>query len=324
MGDPSVSVVIATYNRGALIAPTLDSVLAQEPAPDEVLVVDDGSTDATAEWIRAHYPQVRVVTVPNGGTSLARNRGAQQAQGDVIVFLDHDDLMLPGALATLLDLLERFPRARAAFADHELKDETSGQHFRNHHSEQAAFHRLRAVPAIEEHGADRLYGVELRYAMLRGNLLQQPWAVYREVFRELGGFDPQVRYCEDWELYMRLVWRHPIALTDRVISVHLIEGGNLHRRSGQEIQHMKVLRKHLALSRGDRRATRTLRARLANYYKTSGDVRRADGHPGAWRDYMRSLRTWPFDPVVIVRCVAWAPRGVWEVLSGRTEPDPSR
>ena len=123
---------------------------------------------------------------------------------------------------------------------------------------------------------------------------------------------------------MRLVWRHPIALTDRVISVHLIEGGNLHRRSGQESQHMKVIRKHLALSRGDRRATRTLRARLANYYKTSGDVRRADGHPGAWRDYMRSLRTWPFDPVVIVRCVAWAPRGMWEVLSGRTEPDPSR
>lgn len=312
-----VSVVIATYKRREKIAPTLDSVLAQSRPPDEVLVVDDGSPDDTADWIRAHYPSVVVRTFPNGGTSVARNRGAECATGDVLVFIDHDDEMLPNAVSTLLDLLERFPEARAAYADHELKNVVDGEYFPNHHSAQPPFHRLRAVPVIRTDGEDRLYGSALYQALLSGNLLQQPWAVYRSTFLEAGGFDPQIRYCEDWELYMRVTSRWPVALTDRVISIHYIEGGNLHRVAGQNIQHMKALRKHIRLN-GLRRLghTRVLCRRLANYYKTEGDRRQALGRPGAWWAYLQSFGTWPFDPVVIARCAAWSPRGIREAVAG--------
>lgn len=152
---PTISVVIATYNRGARIARTLDSVLAQTVRPTEIIVIDDQSTDDTAAWIRGHYPDVQVVTVPNGGSSASRNRGAERARGDVLVFLDHDDDMLPACVETLMGLLQRFPEARAAFADHELNNLVDGVHFRNHHTEQAAFHRLRAVRPVATNGADR-------------------------------------------------------------------------------------------------------------------------------------------------------------------------
>lgn len=314
---PTISVVIATYNRGARIARTLDSVLAQTVRPTEIIVIDDQSTDDTAAWIREHYPDVQVATVPNGGSSASRNRGAERARGDVLIFLDHDDDMLPTCVETLVGLLRRFPEARAAFADHELKNVVDGVHFRNHHTEQAAFHRLRAVRPVATDGADRAYGRELFYAMLSGNLLQQPWAIYRDDFLALGGFDTAIRYCEDWELYTRLVASRVVALTDRVVSVHYIEGQNLHRVSGQDLQHMKVIRKHLAgPGRHDWRMVRILRPRLANYYKTRGDLLRADGQPGAWMEYLRSLTTWPGDPVVMARLVLWFPSAIREALLG--------
>lgn len=318
----TVSVVIATYNRGARIARTLDSVLAQTRPPSEIVVIDDGSTDDTAAWIRSHYPDVRLFTVSNGGSSASRNRGAERAVGDVLVFLDHDDDMLPHCVETLVGLLERFPDAAAAFADHELLNVVDGQHFRDHHTEQPAFHRLRQIPVrATAPGGERTYGRELYYAMLSGNLLQQPWAVRRAAFADVGGFDPGIRYCEDWDMYTRLVRTHVVAVTDRVVSIHYIEGGNLHRVSGQDVQHMKVIRKLLAAGRfSDWRSVRILRPRLANYHKTRGDTLRHEHQPGAWSQYVKSLVTWPFDPVVWVRCVLWLPGALLEAVTPGRQP----
>jgi len=317
MTSPTVSVVIATYNRGEKIARTLDSVLAQTRQPSEIIVIDDASTDDTAEWIRGHYPQVSVFTFPNGGTSVARNRGARQAHGDVLVFLDHDDDLLPKAVETLTDLLRRFPDARAAYADHEYKDVTAGEFFPNHHSAIAAFQRLRPIPVKAKLGNARLYAREMYYALLRGNLLQQPWAIYRTDFQALGGFDPAIRYCEDWEMYLRVTSERNVVLSDQVISTHVIEGGNLHRAAGQEIQHMKVLRKHIGLAgMKDWKATRVLRERLALYYKGFGDRFRETGAPGAWPAYLRAFAAWPFDAVVAFRCIAWSPGGIRGAIKG--------
>src|SRR5438132_11139477 len=91
MEHNTTSVVIATFNRGARIGRTLDSALGQSISPSEVVVVDDGSTDGTGEWIERQYPSVRVVRSANGGTSAARNRGAAEATGELLLFLDHDD-----------------------------------------------------------------------------------------------------------------------------------------------------------------------------------------------------------------------------------------
>jgi len=303
----TVSVVIATYNRGSKIATTLDSVLAQTRPVDEIVVIDDQSTDDTAAWIKAHYPAVRVLTYPNGGTSVARNRGAAAATGDVLVFLDHDDRMHPHAVETLLGMLAEFPEARAAHADHTLRDLTTGEYFPNHHTLMRSFHRLRAITPVKSSGTTRLYDRRLWGALLHGNLLQQPWAIRRQAFAEVGGFDPGIRYCEDWEMYIRVTSRFPVAMTDTVIADHLIEGGNLHRASGQEAQHMKVLRKHLAATRfRDLSTRRVLRMRLAMYHKAAGDEAKREGRTDdALSEYRSSLGYWPFDYMVAARCAAW-------------------
>jgi GT2 family glycosyltransferase len=306
--ERGISLIIAAYNRGPQIASTLDSVLAQTRPPDEVVVVDDGSTDGTGDWVRDHYPNVRVLSIANRGTSGARNHGASEALGDVLMFLDHDDVLEPRAVEVLLGLLGAFPKARAAFADHAYHDTIRRVFHANHHSEQPAFARLRNVPALERNDRGRLYGRAMHKALLRGNLLQQPWAVDRTAFLALGGFEPSIRYCEDWDLYLRLAATVPLALGDEVISTHLVEGENLHLAPGQAAMHMRVIARQIRANfPGDPRAVALLLRRRAMYHKTAGDQARSLGMPGAWSLYVRSLACWPFDPVVAARIVLWAP-----------------
>lgn len=96
--SPLVSVVIPTHNYGKFIAATLDSVRAQSYRSIETIVVDDGSTDRTADVVRA-YPEVRYFYQSNQGVSVARNRAIADAQGDFIAFLDADDIWKPEKLS---------------------------------------------------------------------------------------------------------------------------------------------------------------------------------------------------------------------------------
>ncbi len=97
---PFFSTIIPVYNRAALVAATLDSVLAQEGADQEVICVDDGSTDGTAEVLRRYEGRVQVLRQENRGPGAARNRGIEQASGRYAVFVDGDDLWFPWTLRT--------------------------------------------------------------------------------------------------------------------------------------------------------------------------------------------------------------------------------
>ncbi len=107
---PRVSVVIPTYQRRGLVEEAIDGALAQTMSDLEVVVVDDGSTDGTADHLRARYadePRLRVIEKPNGGSASARNRGLQEVRGAWVAFLDSDDLWKPGYLASQLAVLAR-------------------------------------------------------------------------------------------------------------------------------------------------------------------------------------------------------------------------
>ncbi len=95
---PTISVVLPAYNAAAFIGRALDSVLAQTVRPDEIIVVDDGSTDGTADLVEQRHPLVTVLRQPNGGPGAARNRGVRKAVSDWIALLDADDVWLPEKL----------------------------------------------------------------------------------------------------------------------------------------------------------------------------------------------------------------------------------
>ncbi len=94
----SISVVIPAYNAAAFVGEAVASVLGQTRQPDEIIVVDDGSTDGTAALVRRTYPSVIVLEQPNSGVSIARNNGLDAARGDWVAFLDADDVWAPTKL----------------------------------------------------------------------------------------------------------------------------------------------------------------------------------------------------------------------------------
>jgi glycosyltransferase involved in cell wall biosynthesis len=96
--SPPISVIIPAYNSASFISVALDSVLAQTHLPDEILVIDDGSTDNTAEVVTAYPPPVRLIRQKNGGPARARNAAAVQAKGEWFAFLDSDDAWRPAKL----------------------------------------------------------------------------------------------------------------------------------------------------------------------------------------------------------------------------------
>lgn len=110
-----VSVIVPAYDRAATISQTLASITAQEGWPFEVIVVDDGSGDGTADIARRHVPAVRVIEQSNQRRSAARNNGARQARGEFLYFFDSDDIMEPGAIARLAACLRNHPEAAIAY-----------------------------------------------------------------------------------------------------------------------------------------------------------------------------------------------------------------
>ena len=113
-----ISVVIPAYNSSATIEATLGSVLRQTVQADEILVLDDGSTDNTVEVLNSYKPRVTVLQQKNRGVAHARNALCQRAKGDIIAFLDHDDIWHPSYLETQCKIIGKHPSAVAYFTGH--------------------------------------------------------------------------------------------------------------------------------------------------------------------------------------------------------------
>jgi glycosyltransferase involved in cell wall biosynthesis len=112
-----VSAIIATYNSAATISHAIESALAQDFEGFEVIVVDDGSTDATPEVLGRYAGRIRTVRQDNRGTAAARNVAAGAAKGEYLAFLDADDEWLPGKLRASVEALDRSPAASVVYSD---------------------------------------------------------------------------------------------------------------------------------------------------------------------------------------------------------------
>jgi glycosyltransferase involved in cell wall biosynthesis len=118
----TVSVIVPTYNRADLLAKALTSALAQTQLPDEILVVDDGSSDSTPELLATYGPPVIAIRQENRGVSAARNLAIDRATGDIVMFLDSDDLLLPKCVERIAEEFESHPEVGVIYPDMEIID----------------------------------------------------------------------------------------------------------------------------------------------------------------------------------------------------------
>lgn len=184
---PLCSVIIPTYNRGPLIRPTLDSVLAQRETDFEVVVVDDGSTDETTEILAGYASRVTVISQQNAGPGAARNRGAAEARGDFLAFLDSDDLWFPWTLKTIRRAIERF--APVSFVTSKPLEFTSPVELDGIVEEEPRFERF-----------DDFFAATDEFRFVGSGAM----IVSRKAFLNAGGFTPNVRVAEDLDLVLRL------------------------------------------------------------------------------------------------------------------------
>lgn len=190
---PLVSIIVPAYNASEYIAATLDSALAQSYPAVEIIVIDDGSTDATPALLQSYGNRILVSRQPNAGQAAARNHGARLARGELLLFLDSDDLLDADFLTQQSALLTRFDGADAVYCDHRTIDD--------------AGHVTAETGAL---GYPRPSGDILR-ALLHGPCIVTPGLVLlrRTAFEASSGFDesPAMRGYEDYAFWLALAVR---------------------------------------------------------------------------------------------------------------------
>jgi glycosyltransferase involved in cell wall biosynthesis len=183
----SISVVIPAFNASKHIAETIHSVLRQTLPADEVLVIDDGSTDNTGAIAASFGSPVRVVRTPNSKLPAARNRGVQEAKGEWIAFVDADDLWEDNKLERQTQELSLHPEADLCYTGRILLVESPGSTV------------LRDVIKVPPAGA-------IAEEMLHTNKFPPSCVVIRRsTFLAVGGHDTSFTYVEDWDLWLRLL-----------------------------------------------------------------------------------------------------------------------
>jgi glycosyltransferase involved in cell wall biosynthesis len=178
-----VTVVTPSFNQGAWIAETIDSVLAQDYPHVEYLVMDGGSTDRTLEILRGYGDRVAWQSGPDGGQARALHTAFGRARGDILAWLNSDDVYLPGAISAAVAALALHPQAAVIYGNAELID----SHGRS---------LGRAAQVGPSAG-----GVLLKL----GDCIVQPAAFFRRsAYEVVGGLDPALHWTMDYDLWLRL------------------------------------------------------------------------------------------------------------------------
>jgi len=196
MRNATVSVIIPCFNRAGMIGDAIRSALEQTHPPTEVIVVDDGSTDDSLAVARSFGPQVHTLHQENAGAAAARNTGIAAATGEFVAFLDSDDLWKPSKLERQLALFEARPHLSLV---HSLVEWGDGFPPGYGPRAEAAAHY-----PDDEDGWARLFCSAVMYTpcvMVRGSVL-----------RRTGGFDVDLHYWEDMNLWLRAALHGPVGL----------------------------------------------------------------------------------------------------------------
>ena len=292
---PEVSAIIPTWNRRELVAHAIRGVLAQTRPVEEIIVVDDGSTDGTGEALAAEFgDRIVYVRQPNAGVSAARNRGLSIARGRYLALLDSDDEWLPGKTARQVEWLEAHPDFGMVLCDVERID-----------AERRRIDFLGRRAILPEDGW-------VLAEVLANPALAPVSAMFRrEVYADVGGFDESLRTAEDLDFHLRIARRWQIGVVDEPLARAIRGHDGLSSLAQTYDDYTRVMER--AVAGASEMVPQALRDRaLATTY-----LRNARGmlFAGRWRDawtWARKASRTSRD-----RAVQREVRGLWKVAARR-------
>ena len=260
----TVSAVVPTRDRAHMVGRAIASVLAQTRPPDELIVIDDGTADATAGDVRGFPGVVYERTAPRG-VSAARNHGIRCASGEWLAFLDSDDEWRPEKLAAQLEALAAAPELRVCHTDEVWIRDGRRVNPRRRHAKRGGWIFRCCLPLC---------------AMSPSSVV-----IHRSVFERVGLFDEELPACEDYDLWLRVCAVYPVLYVDRRLVVK--HGGHADQLSrtveALDRYRIRALEKILAsdvLGPEDRRAAEATLAEKAAIY-AKGALKRARGEEAA-------------------------------------------
>lgn len=324
---PTVSVIITTYNYADFILDAIESVLAQSRPADEIIVIDDGSTDATADLIAPYVERgvLRYIVQENQGPSEARNRGIRESSGEYLAFLDADDTWVPNKLQLQVDWLVEHPHASMVTGQMEW------WHVSRNERKIVAF----GAPSREV----------LKREIVVRNIVGNPSMVLirRSAIETAGLYDTALRWGQDWEIFIRLARVGEVGFLQEPVIVYRWHRSNLshERRLDQLAMNHAISRQAVAgfepswqrplLRIRSWSAIEFDRARIMSSFNVS--------RPHLTRHAVLALLSWPFEDTAAKaamlgramigettyrRMVASLRTGVRRIRSvGPSTPDPS-
>lgn len=220
---PDVSIVTPCFNAARFIAEAVESVLAQDYPRVEYIVMDGGSTDGTFEILQAYEDRVTLISEPDGGAADAIQRGLDGCSGEILAWLNADDLLLPGAVSAAVRAFESHEEAAVIYGNASWIDESG----------------LVIAPYPVRDFDAQLLGREC--------FLCQPAVFFRrDAFENVGGLDPRLNLTFDYELWMRLARLYQFQRIDPELAFSRMHGANKTLGQRREVfrETFRVLRRH--------------------------------------------------------------------------------
>ena len=183
---PLITIGVSAYNRMDYLPFCLDSLLAQTYPNCEIIVVDDGSTDGTAEMMKQKYPQIQYFRKENGGDASAKNYAANMAKGKYIVFNDSDDVFFPDTVERLYKALDHSDETACSYGTYQTIDADG--------NEMPTKRKMSLYPS------GSITAPLLTHIIINSCGTLMP----RQFFLDCGGFDARLRVCHDWALFLEM------------------------------------------------------------------------------------------------------------------------
>jgi glycosyltransferase involved in cell wall biosynthesis len=219
-----VGVAIPCFNHGSYLKDALTSVLKQTRRPDELIVIDDGSTDHTRA-VAAEFGEVDYVFQNNLGLSAARNTGLRRASTEYLLFLDADDVLRPTAIESFLAAFDKNEGAAFVYGGFSWVD-----------SDRC----LIAEAPIPTQRLDFAALLSRKWALMHDAVMYK-----RDILFLEGGFDESLRASEDYDVYLRLAKKYPIVPCESIVAEYRLHGDNMTGNAARMLKEVRtVLKRH--------------------------------------------------------------------------------